>query len=95
MLLEHFRRDIGVLLHQLEDGVGGDFGAGAGKGHEGCEARVGAAEDGVAVAGDDLAGFQGGPEVVADGVGGEGGADVGLHFEDPAKDFLCGQAGGC
>ena len=48
----------------------------------------------MAVAGDYLAGFEGGPEVGYNVRVGEGGADVGLHFKDPAEDFLGGEAGG-
>ena len=92
MLLEHFRGNLAIALDELEDRVLGDLGARAGKVHEGFEAGIGAAQDGVAVAGDDLAGSESRPEVVADGSVGEGGADVGLHFEDPAEDFLCGEA---
>ncbi len=80
MLLKHLRRDFGIALHELEDGVACNFWSGRGKVHEGFEAGVWFAEDGVAVAGDDLAGFEGAPEVVFNGGVGEGGADVGLHF---------------
>ena len=86
---QHARGDFAGALHELEDGILGDFGAGGGECHEGLEAGVGFAQDGVAVAGDYLIGFQGGPEVLFDGVVCEGGADVGLHFQDPAEDFLC------
>ena len=82
-------RDVAGTLHELEDGILGDFGAGGGEFHEGLEAGVGFAQDGVSVAGDYLVGIQGRPEVLFDGVVGEGGADVGLHFQDPAEDFLC------
>ena len=80
VLLEHLRGDLGVPLHELEDGVVCDFRAGSGEVHEGFEAGVRAAEDSVAVAGDDLAGFEGAPEVVFYGGVGKGGADVRLHF---------------
>ena len=93
VLLEHAGRDLRVALDELEDRVGGDLGAGGGEVHEGFEAGVRAAQDGVAVAGHDLAGFEGAPEVVFDGGVGEGGADVGLHFEDPAEDFLSCESG--
>ena len=56
------------------------MGSGGGEGLEGLEAGVGFAEDGVAVAGDYAAGFEGGPEVGGYVGVGEGGADVGLHF---------------
>lgn len=89
---QHPRRDLGVALHEPEERVLGDFGAGGGELDEGGEAGVGSAEDGVAVAGDHLAGLEGGPEVgFYVGVGG-GGADLGLHFEDPAEDFLGGES---
>lgn len=80
MLLEHLRRDFGIALHEVEDGVVCDFRSGGGEVHEGFEAGVWFAEDGVAVAGNDLAGFEGAPEIIFDGGVGEGGADVGLHF---------------
>lgn len=80
MLGQHTGRDFAVALDELEDGIFGDFGAGRGKGHEGFETGVGFAEDGVPVAGDYLAGFEGGPEVGFYVGVGEGGADVGLHF---------------
>lgn len=76
MLRQHPGGDFAVALHELEDGIFCDFGAGGGEGHEGFEAGVGFAEDGVAVAGDYLAGFEGGPEVGFYGGVGEGGADV-------------------
>ena len=78
----------GVEADELEERVGGDGGAGGGEGHEGGEAWVWVAEDGVAVARDHLAGLEGGPEVGFYGGGGYGEADVGLHFKDPAEDFL-------
>ena len=80
VLLQYAWRDFAVALHELEDGVFGDFGAGGGELHEGFEARVGFAQHGVSVAGDYLAGFQGGPEVVFYVGVAEGCADVGLHF---------------
>ena len=92
VLGQHARRDLGVALDELEDGVGGDFGAGGGELHEGGEAGVRVAEDGVAVAGDHAAGFEGAPEVGFYGGGGDGGADFGLHLEDPAEDFLGGES---
>ena len=80
MLGQHTGCDFAVALDQLEDGIFCDLRAGRGEGHEGFEAGVGFAEDGVAVAGDYLAGFEGGPEVGFYVGVGEGGADVGLHF---------------
>ena len=80
VFLQHGRGDLGVEADELEDGGGGDGGAGGGEFHEGGEARVGVSEDGVAVAWDHAAGFEGRPEVGFYGGGGEGGADVGLHL---------------
>lgn len=93
MLQQHLRRDLGVPFHELEERVRGDFWARGGEVDEGLEARVRFAEDGVPVARDDLPGFEGGPEVVCNRGGGEGGADGGLHLEEPAEDFLGGEAG--
>ena len=92
VLFQDRRGDVGVASHELEQRVRGDFGAGGGEAHEGGEARVGVAQHGVPVAGDHLAGGEGGPEVVFYGRVGEGGADVGLHFEDPTEDFLGGES---
>ena len=80
VFLQHPGRDFGVKFDELEDGVRGDGGAGGGEFHEGGEARVGVSEDGVSVAGDHAAGFESRPEVGFYGVGGEGGADMGLHL---------------
>ena len=93
MLGQHTGRDLAVALDELEDGIFCDLGAGRGKGHEGFETGVWFAEDGVPVAGDYLAGFEGGPEVGFYVGVGEGGADVRLHFQNPAENFLGGEAG--
>ncbi len=93
VFLQHAGRYLGVPFHELEDGVLGDFGAGGGEFHEGFEAWVRFPQHGVSVAGDYLAGFQGRPEVVFYVGVGEGGPDLGLHFEDPAEDFLCCETG--
>ena len=85
--------DLAVHLDQLEERGGGDGGTAAGVGHQGVEAGIGLAEHGVAVTGDDTAAVEGRPEVVLDAGGGGGGADVLLHLEDPAEDFLSGEAG--
>ena len=77
---QHHGRDLAVALHEPEERVAGDFRAGGGEVHEGLEARVRFAEDGVAVAGYHLARVQGRPEVAFDGGVGEGGADLRLHF---------------
>ena len=92
MLHEHTRSDFAVAFYELEDGIGGNFGTGGGELHEGFETGVGFAENGVAVAGDYAAGFEGGPEVGFYGGVGEGSADMGLHLENPAEDFLGGEA---
>lgn len=93
VFLQHGGGDFGVESDELEDGGGGDGGAGGGEFHKGGEARVGVSEDGVPVAGDHAAGFEGGPEVGFYGGGGDGGADVGLHLQDPAEDFLGCESG--
>ena len=53
-------------------------------------AGVGLAEDGVAVSRNDLAGLEGGPEVVLNGLVAEVVADGLLHLLKPDKDFLVG-----
>ena len=88
VFFQYIRRDFAVPLHELEDGVFGNFRAGRGKFHEGFEAGVGLSQDGVSIARNYLARLQGRPEVIFYGGVGEGGPDVGLHLEDPAKDFL-------
>ena len=88
VFLQHAGRDLAVSLDEPEDGVLGDFGAGGGEFHEGFEAWVRFPQHGVSVAGDHLAGLQGRPEVIFHVGVGEGGPDLGLHFEDPAEDFL-------
>lgn len=53
-------------------------------------AGIGLAEDGVAVAGNDLAGLEGGPEVVLDGLIGQIVANGLLHLLEPDEDLLVG-----
>ena len=91
VLREHAGRYFAVQLYELEERVGGDFGPGRGKGQEGGEARVWFAEDGVPVAGDHAPGSERRPEVGGYGGGSRGGADVGLHLEEEAEDFLRGE----
>ncbi len=88
VFFQHVRRYLTVPLYELEDGIFGDFRTGGGELHEGFEAWIRFSQNGVSVARDYLAGFQGRPEVAFDGSVGEGCADVGLHFQDPAEDFL-------
>ena len=92
MLSENTRGDLGVLLHELEDGVLLDLGAGGSKVHESLEARIRLAENTVAVAGNDLAGLEGGPEVVLDVLLGELLANLCLHVQDPAEHLLGSKA---
>ena len=53
---------------------------------------VSLAEDGVAIAGNDLSRFQSRPEVFCDGIVTEITADLFLHLLKPVKDFLVGSA---
>lgn len=92
MLLQHLRRNAAVLLHKLEDWVGGDLGAGSSVVHQGLEAWVRLTEHGVAVTRHDTAAVEGGPEVVVDVVFGVVSGDGLLHLDDPAEDFLGGEA---
>ena len=91
MLLENLGGDTAVLLDQLEDGVVGDLGTGGGVVHQSLEARIGLAENGVAVAGDDAAGVEGGPEVVVDILFGVVGRNGLLHLDNPSKNLLGGE----
>lgn len=91
VLLEDLGGDAAVLLDELEDGVLGNLGASGGIVHESLEAGIGLAEDGVAVAGNNTARVEGGPEVVLDVLLAVGRRDVVLHLEDPAEDFLGGE----
>ena len=94
MLLQHRRRNLRILLHEPKQRIARNLRAGGAKGHERLEARVRLAEDAVAVPGHHLPGPERAPQVIADVGVGVGGADVGLHFLDPAEDFLCGKTGG-
>ena len=82
------RGDVVYLADELEHGIVWEMGE--------CEftlrhvAGVGLAEDCVAVAGDDLAGFEGRPEVVFDALVAEVAADGFLHLLEPVEDFLVG-----
>lgn len=53
--------------------------------------RIGLAENGVTVTGDDTTAIEGGPEVVGDGLVGEIVADDLLHLLEPDEDFLVGE----
>ena len=53
-------------------------------------AGVSLAEDGVSIAGNDLSGLQGGPEVFRNGLITEIAADLLLHLLQPVEDFLIG-----
>lgn len=66
VLSQYARGDFRVLLDELEDRVGHDVGSGAGEVHQSLEARIWLAQDTMSVAGDDLAGLEGGPEVILD-----------------------------
>ena len=55
--------------------------------------RVRLAEDGMPVAGNDLARLESGPDVFLDGFVGGVFADLGLHFAEPDEDFLVGEPG--
>jgi hypothetical protein len=92
VLLQYFRSNLRVLLHELEYGVLGDLRAGRGIVHKSLESRIRLAQNSVTVSGHDSAGFQGRPEVVRDIFVGKFGSDVLLHLEDPSQDFLCSKS---
>ena len=91
VLRQHLGGDLGVLLDQLEDWVGQHIRTGVGKVHQGLEARVGLAENSVAVSGHDTARLEGFPQVGAHVLVSELGSDLVLHGQDPAQHFLRGQ----
>jgi hypothetical protein len=84
--------DLRVLLDQLEYRVGEDIRTGRGKVHQGLEARIGLAQNTVAVAGNNTTRLKGIPKVGAYILVSELGADLVLHLHDPAKDLLGGQS---
>lgn len=55
-------------------------------------AGISLAEDGMTVAGDDLATLEGGPDIGFDGVVCGVFTDLRLHFAEPEEDFLVGKA---
>lgn len=81
--------DLVDLADQLEHGVVWEVLLG--KLALGHVAGVSLAENGVAVTGDDLAGVEGGPEVVGDGLVGQIVADGSLHLGEPVEDLLVGK----
>lgn len=56
-------------------------------------ARIGLTKDGVAIARNNLAGVQGGPEVILDGLVAEVVANALLHLSEPVEHFLVGPVG--
>ena len=66
MLQQYTWRDLRIALHELEYRILCNFRACGGEVNQRLEARVGFSKYGVAVSGDHLAGFEGGPEVVFD-----------------------------
>ena len=92
VLLEHFRSDAAVLLDELEDGVFCNLRTGGGVVHESFEAGIRFAQNGVTVAGDDAAGFEGAPEIVVDVLLCVAGRNRLFHLYDPAEDFLGSKA---
>lgn len=95
VLLEDLRSDLTVHLDELEDRVLGDLRAGGGVVHEGFEAGIGLTEDGVAIAGYDTPGVEGGPKVVVNVLLAVALGDGVLHLEDPAEDLLSSESGSC
>lgn len=88
MLGQDTRSDLVDLADQLEHGVIGQVAES--ELALGSVTRVGLAENGVAVTGHDLAGVQGVPQVLADGIVAEVVANGLLHLGEPAEDLLVG-----
>lgn len=91
MFGQHSRRNLRVLLDELEHRVGQDVRPGRGKVHERLEARVGLAQDAVAVPGHHTTRLERIPKVVAHVIVSKLGADLVLHGQDPAQDLLRGE----
>ena len=91
MLSQNTRSNLRVLLDELENGVGEDIRTGSGKVHQGLEAGIGLAQDTVTVARNDAARLESVPEVSANILVRELGANLVLHLEDPAENLLGGQ----
>ena len=83
------RRNLVDLADQVEHGVLGQLAES--KLALGDVTGVGLAQDGVTVAGDDLAGVEGRPQVVLDGLVAQVVADGGLHLGEPVEHLLVGQ----
>ena len=80
--------DLVDLADQLEHGVIGQLAEG--KLALRHVAGISLAEDGVTVAGNDLAGLQGRPQVVLDGLVAQVVANGGLHLGEPVQHLLVG-----
>ena len=92
VLQQHARRNLRVPLHEPKQRITRNLRPRGREVNESLEPRVWLPQHRVAVAGDHLPGIEGRPEIVLDGLVGEVCADVRLHFEDPAEDFLGCQA---
>lgn len=79
MLREHTRGDLRVLLDKLEDRVSQHIRPGVSKVHEGFKARVRLAPHAVAIGGNHTAGLERVPQVSADVLVSELGANFVLH----------------
>ncbi|KAH5685890.1 hypothetical protein HBI23_047490 [Parastagonospora nodorum] len=90
VLSENTGGDLVDLADELEHGVIGQVLLG--KLALGNVAGVGLAEDGVAVSRNDLAGLEGRPQVILDGLVAEVVANSLLHLLEPDEDFLVGQS---
>jgi len=66
MLFQYSRRNLRVLLYQLEDRIVGDLWPSGGEVHQSFETRIWFTEHGVPVTWHDLARFQSAPEIIFD-----------------------------
>lgn len=91
MLGQNARSDLVNLADQLEHGI--IWKLAESKLTLAGVAWVGFAEDGVAVAWNNLPGVQGGPQITLNGLVAEIVADDFLHLHQPGQDFLVGSVG--
>lgn len=88
VLLQNLRGDPGISLNKLEQRIFCDFASRRCEIHQGFEAGIGFAENGVSETGHHLAGFEGFPEKVFDVSVAVGTSELGFHSQDISKCVL-------
>jgi hypothetical protein len=91
MLLQDLRSHFAIELDELENGVFRNLRATRSIVHQSLKARVGFAEDSVAITGHNPSAVKGRPEVIVDILLGVVLGNTLLHLDDPAQDLLSSQ----